>query len=513
MEEIIYKLTKNEMEVILEASKNLNILEISKKTNLGLEELSFIFQTLCEKKILSYEVLEKKYIKLDKLGEIYLRDELCEFQLLNEIKNKSIFLSNLKLEKEVVVPALGEVKRRKLAKVTKKDNNLLIEITLDGCDFLKNYKNPLKNFENKVQFDLLNSSQKKFIEDFKFRKRIFKEENLKTESIKLLNFGFEVAKNLKNKKLELMENLSYDILKNKLWVGKEFRHYDIDVKTSQNLIGREHPTYEVNKILSDVFIEMGFSEMRGPLIESAFWNMDVMWIPQDHPARDEQDTFYLEGKCDLPEKLINKVSQMHEVGIFKSHTDKGEFNLEISKKRLLRTHSTATSFRYLAQLGEKLKKGENVDGKYFYLAQNFRNEAVDATHLAEFFQGEGFIIGDNLSLSDLMGFIKKYLEKLGIKKIKFKPTYNPYTEPSMEAHYYDEKLKKWYSIINSGIFREETLKPLGLEKKRIIAWGFGASRIASILTGVSSMRELSGATCDFDFLKKRKVLKREIGNG
>ena len=229
--------------------------------------------------------------------------------------------------------------------------------------------------------------------------------------------------------------------------------------------------------------------MEGPLIESAFWNMDVLWIPQDHPARDEQDTFYLEGKADVPEELFPEVKKIHEEGIYKSHTKKEEFSKNISSKRLLRTHSTPTTFRYLKILGEKLKRGEDINGKYFYLAQVFRNEAIDSTHLAEFFQGEGFIIGDMLSLSDLMGFIKEYCQKLGIKKIKFKPTFNPYTEPSIEAHYYDPKLKKWYSIINSGVFRQETLIPMGLQDKKILAWGFGASRIATLLTKKSSMRE------------------------
>ena len=151
-----------------------------------------------------------------------------------------------------------------------------------------------------------------------------------------------------------------------------------------------------------------------------------------------------------------------------------------------------------------------INGKYFYIAHNFRNEAVDATHLAEFFQGEGFIIGDDLSLANLMDFIKKYYSKLGVDKIKFKPTFNPYTEPSMEAHYFDKKLNKWYSLINSGIFRPESLKPFGLENKRIIAWGMGASRVANLLAKKNNLREITGATCDFKFLKQRKVMNRKI---
>ena len=163
----------------------------------------------------------------------------------------------------------------------------------------------------------------------------------------------------------------------------------------------------------------------------------------------------------------------------------------------------------LAQEARKAGKGDIDDGKYFYIARNFRNEKTDATHLAEFFHAEGFIVGDGLSLADLMGFVKEYYSKLGITKIRFKPTFNPYTEPSMEAHYYDEKLGKWYALINSGIFRPETLRPLGISKT-IIAWGMGASRLAALLTGKKSMREITGGTCDIGWLKERPNLTRDV---
>ncbi len=109
-----------------------------------------------------------------------------------------------------------------------------------------------------------------------------------------------------------------------------------------------------------------------------------------------------------------------------------------------------------------------------------------------------------------MGFVKEYHAKLGLHKIRFKPTFNPYTEPSMEAHYYDEKLGKWYALINSGIFRPETLEPLGLKGKTILAWGIGASRLATLLTGKQSMRDITGGTCDIGWLKTRPVMTREV---
>ena len=357
--------------------------------------------------------------------------------------------------------------------------------------------------DEELDVDELSDKVKRVSELLKICKE--KLHNTEQEVEKILN---EIEKNFQN--LELTENLTTEMLKSGEYKNKTFRHYNINLETPILDIGRRHPTIEANNIISDIFIEMGFKEMAGPMIESCFWNMDIMWIPQDHPARDEQDTFYLDGECEIDKELLEKVKQMHETGLNKTHTLPGEFSCDISKKRLLRTHSTATTFRTLYELGKKLKTGEDINGKYFYVANNFRNEAVDATHLAEFFQAEGFIIGDDLSLADLMGFIKEFCNKLGIEKIRFKPTFNPYTEPSMEAHYFDEKMNKWYALINSGIFRGETLSPIGLENKSIIAWGFGASRLATLLTGAKSMRDITGATCDFDWLKKRPIMTREI---
>ncbi|MCA9477984.1 MAG: phenylalanine--tRNA ligase subunit alpha, partial [Nanoarchaeota archaeon] len=154
-------------------------------------------------------------------------------------------------------------------------------------------------------------------------------------------------------------------------------------------------------------------------------------------------------------------------------------------------------FRTLAEKG-------NVDGKYFSIANVFRNEAVDTTHLAEFIQAEGFVVGDNLTLSDLMGFIKEFYARMGIHKIRFKPTYNPYTEPSIEAHYYDESKQKWYALINSGIFRPESLAPYGITKT-VIAWGMGASRVCSILNHKNNLRELVGPTVSFDWIAHHKT--------
>lgn len=488
--------------------------EISKKSNLSVGETQVGIDMLVEKNYVIKEKLEQSYVTLDKLGEKFKDEDLPEIKVLKQIIKKPKLMSELKIEKDEFSQAIGILKQNKLAEISKEKDEMKFTATNEAEKYLKNFKNELKLLKDETPEELLTDKQLEIVSQFEKRKGFIKKIKKATFEIIYTDKGKEIAKELneKYKNLDLLENISREDLKSGSWKGKEFRHYDIDLDVPILDIGRRHPMIESNNIVRDIFVEMGFKEMVGPIVESEFWCFDSLWIPQDHPARDDQDTFFLEGTAQIPEH-VNQVKKMHEKGIKKSHTPEDGFSLDITKRTILRTHSTATTFRYLYDLGKKLEKGENVDGKYFYTAHNFRNEAIDATHLAEFFQAEGCIIGDNLSLADLMGFVKEYYAKLGITKIRFKPTFNPYTEPSMEAHYYDEKMDKWYALINSGIFRQETLEPLGLGNKTIIGFGMGATRVAALLSGAENLRALTGTTCDFEWLRTRPIMKRNIVGG
>jgi phenylalanyl-tRNA synthetase alpha chain len=501
MEEI-YKLHPLERKMLPLLHKNIN--EILLETKLNEMEVFQGIQMLAEKKYANIQSQEKEIIYLSELGEKYIEEELPEIKFLKQL-DKPKLMNEIKMDNKGEFSAtLGYLKKNKLIEM--KEGK--ISITKEGEKYLeKNNINQLERFHNGgIDIKHLDDEKKEIFEKYKDR-GFFKIIKKKLFDYEITKEGEKILNKLNKFDKELVEELTEEMLKNKTWKNKEFRHYEMNIETKLNQVGRRHPMIEANNILRDVFVEMGFKEMEGPMLECAFWNMDIMWIPQDHPARDEQDTFYVEGEYNkLDKKLVEKVREMHEKGIKRTHTEKNNWSEKIASKKLLRTHSTSTSFRKLAELN---KEGKIKNGKYFYIANNFRNEKVDATHLAEFFHAEGFIIGDNLGLADLIGFIKQYYEKLGITKIKFKPTFNPYTEPSMEAHYYDPVMKKWYALINSGIFRKETLEPLGI-KKTIIAWGMGASRIATLLSGKKSMKEITGATCDFDWLKTRENLRRNI---
>ena len=491
-----------------------NLEKMKSEFDLSDGEISNSIALGIESEYIENNIDESELVVLDKFGEKFAKSDLPEIKVLREIVGvvEGKKMSELSIPQDEFSQAIGILKMNKLVTIGRVDNEMHFTQTENSKNYLDNYKNDLVLFVDGCDVNSMNDEQKASYEILKKRKGFLKIDKKKVSNYSFTELGKKIGKEIVEnyKDLVLEEGLTTDMLKTGSYKNSEFRHYDTKLKTPMMDLGRRHPMIEANNIISDIFIEMGFSEMQGPMVESCFWNMDVMWIPQDHPARDEQDTFYLDGKCSVDKNLVEKVRNMHENGLNKTHTLKGEWSEDITNKRLLRTHSTATSFRTLNKLSKKMKDGEDINGKYYYVANNFRNEAVDATHLAEFFQAEGFIIGDDLSLADLMGFIKEFCSKLGINKIRFKPTFNPYTEPSMEAHYYDSKMDKWYALINSGIFRGETLAPIGLENKTIIAWGFGASRLATLLTGAKSMRDITGATCDFDWLKKRPIMTRDV---
>jgi phenylalanyl-tRNA synthetase alpha chain len=281
----------------------------------------------------------------------------------------------------------------------------------------------------------------------------------------------------------LITNLTSDLLISGKWQEVELKPYNIHDDVPDIAYGRATILTQCIQRIRDIFLGMGFDEMSGCIVESAFWNFDVLFTPQDHPAREIQDTFYLANPrtMELPDRsLVESVKKVHE----QSYGD--EWTEAEASKAILRAHTTPSTARRLYQL-----QGRN--GKYFSIDKVFRNENVDRTHLAEFHQIEGVVIGELLSIRTLMGYLTYFYEQLGFQKLKFKPTYNPYTEPSLEVYAYHPPSQKYLEVGNSGLFRPEMLEPLGCGGKSTIAWGLGLERIAMILYDVEKLSSLVGA--------------------
>lgn len=148
---------------------------------------------------------------------------------------------------------------------------------------------------------------------------------------------------------------------------------------------------------------------------------------------------------------------------------------------VLRTHTTCATINYLAE-------NKPSEARVFSLGRVFRNEKVSYKHLVEFNQVEGIVVGKDVSLRDLMGIQTQFYKKLGLNKIKFWPTFFPYTEPSLQTMVYNDKLEKWIELFGMGIFRPEVTHPLGI-KKPVLAWGGGIERIAMLKYGLNDVRE------------------------
>jgi phenylalanyl-tRNA synthetase alpha chain len=262
--------------------------------------------------------------------------------------------------------------------------------------------------------------------------------------------------------------------------------FDPNVPAADAPAGRSHPISRMTEKMRSIMLGLGFTEMEGQIVETSFWNFDALFQPQDHPARELADTFYLKGEAQLPEdrKLVERVRKAHEEG-WKYKWDPKE-----AMRRVLRTHTTALSARYVAGMKDKLPR------KYFAIGRVFRNEATDYKHLAEFHQVEGIIAWEGATFTDLLGVLREFYSKLGFEKIRFRPSFFPYTEPSLEVEVYFEERKQWMELGGGGIFRPEVSEPLaGIYP--VLAWGLSLERPLMLELGLDDIRTLYRNDLDF----------------
>ncbi|KAK0093271.1 hypothetical protein PV326_013917 [Microctonus aethiopoides] len=304
-------------------------------------------------------------------------------------------------------------------------------------------------------------------------------------------------------------DLTADLLVNGAWKEKNFKHYNFDAMGSALDIGHLHPLLKVRTEFRKIFLEMGFTEMpTNNFIESSFWNFDALFQPQQHPARDAHDTFFISNpktSSNFPMDYAEKVKEVHSKGGYGSEGYQYDWKMEEAQKNILRTHTTAVSTRMLYKL---MQQGEFKPVRYFSIDRVFRNETLDATHLAEFHQVEGVIADYNLTLGDLIGVLHEFFKKLGITQLEFKPAYNPYTEPSMEIFCYHEGLGKWIEIGNSGVFRPEMLLPMGLPANvNVLAWGLSVERPTMIKYKLNNIRDLVGPKVDLQMVYDNPICR------
>jgi len=386
-------------------------------------------------------------ISLGKNGLDSFEKGLPERRLLNLVKNGPRKLSDLQNELGFIFgPAMGLCRKNNWIETS--SDEIILKITPSILPGEKTIQQIGKNKLSKEQIDKIDL----------------------TELLKRPDFIVEDI--IKSKKISLTASAkSIDI-------SNTSGAIDVEAEVPEIFVARTHPLKDTIDEIREIFVTLGFSEILGNMTQSSFWNFDALFTPQDHPARELQDTFFLDG---ISAKKIGTVEQIRNVSDSHKKNWRYQWDINEARKMVLRTHTTCVTIKHLAE-------NKPDEARIFSLGRVFRNEKVSYKHLVEFNQIEGIVVGKDANLRNLMGIQREFYKRIGITKIKFWPTFFPYTEPSLQTMVYNEKLGKWIELFGMGIFRPEVTKPLGITKP-VLAWGGGIERIAMLKYDLDDVRE------------------------
>lgn len=489
VEKILDSLSPNERKVLPNLEEP-TVSDICQKSNLDKVSVLRALEYLKNKNLIEINVEEKKIIELGLNGALYKKKGLPERRLLNLLNEKRI----LKLEdipkqsdlsEDELKVSIGILKRRSL--IDLKKGKIIFNANKE--EIAK--KSPEELFLDSlpINYDDLNKEQEDLLKILNKRKEIIHIEEKKTVDIEVTGTGKKMMEaNLKGKKL--IEQITPEILKKEsLWKGRKFRRYDVTMPVPHLNGGKRHFVNQAIEYAKRIWTEMGFEELTGKKVESSFWVFDALFTAQDHPVREMQDTFFIDKKEDLPGiEVVNKVKNCHEKGVDGSKGWQYSWDDEEAKKLVLRTHTTCLSARKLYELS-KLPENERK-GKFFALEKCFRNETVDWSHGFEFYQSEGIVVDENVNFRHLLGYLEKFYKKMGFEKVRFRPSYFPYTEPSVEVDAWHKEKGVWLEVGGAGIFRPEITIPLLGKKTPVLAWGQGFDRIIMDYYKIKDLREL-----------------------
>lgn len=497
MEKIVESLSPNESKIIPYLKEP--IVEICKKTSLDKVSVIRALEYLQNKQIIKLNITKTKVIDLAVNGILYKKKGLPERRLLNALNEKRILTFEeaqkvSEISSDEFKASLGALKRKALVEINNGKiifNSTKEEIAKKSLEELFLEKLPL-------EYDKILPEQKLALSNLQNRKQIVEIVEKKETKIEVLELGNELIKK-GIKPLELIEQITPNLLKSeKNWKGKKFRRYAVSSPVPKIYGGKRHFVNQSIDYGRKVWSEMGFKEMTGNMLISSFWNFDALFTAQDHPAREMQDTFFVNKTSSLPDKkLVESVKNSHEKGVLGSKGWQYKWDEEMSKKMVLRTHTTSISSQKLAKLKE-----EDLPAKFFAIGKCFRNETVDWSHGFEFNQSEGIVVDPNANFRHLLGYLKQFYKKMGIEKLRFRPSYFPYTEPSVEIDTWNEEKKCWLEIGGAGMIRPEVIVPLLGKNIPVLAWGPGFDRTLMEYYGIKDLREMYKN--NLDLLRKMK---------
>ncbi len=453
------------------------------------------------------------YYELTDYGRSLSKNGLIEERIVNYLKENGPKLlpelaAGLGIENKDVGSAFGALSKEgilsmneeKKAQVTGKALPARIEVTkalIKKAESAENSQLDAANLSKDQLDSMAGLTKKRGISETPF-KTIERE----TVVFKLSGDAGAVAEGLKSAGITGNEigEITPNMLASGEWKKGTFRGYNISIPPARIIPGRINPYVQFLESVKDKLVSLGFQEFDGPLVETEFWNGDALFMPQFHAARDIHDVYRLKNPThakSIEEPYLSNVAAVHKNG--GNTGSRGwnyEFDHEFTRRLIMRSQGTVLS-------AHQLHKAE-IPGKYFGIARCFRYDKVDATHLSDFYQTEGIILGENVNLRTLLGMLEMFaVEVAGATEVKYVPGYFPFTEPSIEVHIKHPKLG-WFELGGSGIFRPEVTKPMGIDVP-VAAWGIGIDRMALMALGLNDLRELFCEDIEKVRLRKAKI--------
>lgn len=497
------KLPANQVAVLeaVSAEESRSIEEIATESGLKPEAVTGASFALAEESLVVIDEYEDTTVTVTDEGQSYLEKGLPEQRLYDTATNLSEdengipiadVIERAGLDKTEVSIALANFTRKDLGEIT--DGRVVptpsppVDEEAEGLRVVADGTIPKDDIRD-------NLKRRGLIEEHQQLNRAV---TLTERGVTTLMQGIEVA--------DTVGRVTPELLTTGHWRDVDFGEYNVAASGTPTIGGKVHILRQTANRVKEVLIGMGFKEMAGPHVDAQFWINDCLFMPQDHPARTHWDQFALERPesiRDLPEGLLERVRDVHQSGVGPDGDGyHSPWTESIARQLDLRGHTTSLSMRYLS--GDAIGPLEPPE-RYFSVEKVYRNDTLDPTHLLEFFQIEGWVMADGLSVRDLMGTFTEFYAHFGITDLQFKPHYNPYTEPSFELFGHHPETGELIEIGNSGMFRPEVLEPLGVECE-VMAWGLALERLLMLMYGFEDIRDVHGTLCDIQLLRDTAVI-------
>ncbi|MEM3177833.1 MAG: phenylalanine--tRNA ligase subunit alpha [Candidatus Micrarchaeaceae archaeon] len=461
---------KYEVEVLkaLEKLGKASLSDITGETGMSKDSALWALSNLEEKGLIVLSRAKRVSANVTEEGKDYAENGLPEINILKQLSEAELPAGEFKSKEKAI--GLQWAKKKGFISI----DNGVAKITAAGLDALRNGL-PLERLLKSIAMGNVpetgEANTQAELSELVKRGLVKLHEKEEIKYAEITDAGAEALKTLKvEPQVNEIDVVDRSVIAHELWKGTKFKRYDINVNVPKVYPAVEHPVRKVIQLFHNAYLSMGFSEVSGPIVLPAFWVFDSLFVPQDHPARDMQDTFYLSNPRTIAigsRAVIKRVKDVHE------REWGAKWDENVAMQAVLRTHTTSVSAKYIYTLE---KNSEIISPiKLFSIGRIFRNENVDYKHLAEFYQMDGIIIGRRLTLSNLFDTLIKIFAAANIK-IKFKPSYFPFVEPGVEVFAHYEPRDEWLELGGAGIIRNEVT---GMQRKEmtVLAWGLGLERI------------------------------------